>query len=64
MTRVLVVDDEPQILRALRINLQRPPATRCVTAADGAEALHDGRARARPTWSCSTSACPTSTASR
>ena len=25
MTRILVVDDEPQILRALRINLRRPP---------------------------------------
>ena len=28
MTRILVVDDEPQILRALRINLHRPPVRR------------------------------------
>ena len=27
-TRILVVDDEPQILRALRINLHRPPVRR------------------------------------
>jgi len=39
MTRVLVVDDEPQILRALRINLQARQYD-VVTAADGAEALH------------------------
>jgi two-component system, OmpR family, KDP operon response regulator KdpE len=39
MTRILVVDDEPQILRALRINLQaRSYDVR--TAADGAAALH------------------------
>ena len=39
MTRVLIVDDEPQILRALRINLQARQYD-VVTAADGAEALH------------------------
>jgi two-component system, OmpR family, KDP operon response regulator KdpE len=39
MTRVLIVDDEPQILRALRINLQARQYE-VVTAADGAEALH------------------------
>ena len=38
MTRVLVVDDEPQILRALRINLLARQY-RVVTAATGAEAL-------------------------
>ncbi len=38
MTRVLVVDDEPQILRALRINL-RVRQYDVVTAATGAEAL-------------------------
>jgi two-component system, OmpR family, KDP operon response regulator KdpE len=39
MTRVLIVDDEPQILRALRINLHARHYD-VVTAADGAEALH------------------------
>jgi two-component system KDP operon response regulator KdpE len=39
MTRVLIVDDEPQILRALRINLQARHYD-VITAADGAEALH------------------------
>ena len=38
MTRVLVVDDEPQILRALRINL-RARQYDVVTAATGADAL-------------------------
>jgi two-component system KDP operon response regulator KdpE len=39
MTRILIVDDEPQILRALRINLQAR-RYEVDTAADGAEALH------------------------
>jgi len=39
MTRVLVVDDEPQIVRALRINL-RARRYDVETAADGATALH------------------------
>ena len=39
MTRVLIVDDEPQILRALRINLQARQYE-VHTAGDGAEALH------------------------
>ena len=38
MTRVLVVDDEPQILRALRINL-RVRQYEVTTAANGAQAL-------------------------
>ena len=38
MTRVLVVDDEPQILRALRINL-RVRGYEVDTAATGAQAL-------------------------
>ena len=63
MTRVLVVDDEPQILRALRINLLarqyrcfdgRPPApTPCAPPST-----------TTPISSCSTSGCPTWTASR
>jgi two-component system KDP operon response regulator KdpE len=39
MTRILIVDDEPQILRALRINLHAR-GYEVITAADGAEALH------------------------
>ena len=39
MTRILIVDDEPQILRALRINLQARGFD-VIAAADGAEALH------------------------
>jgi two-component system KDP operon response regulator KdpE len=38
-TRVLVVDDEPQILRALRINL-RARSYDVITATSGREALH------------------------
>ena len=63
VTRVLVVDDEPGLRRALAINL-RARGYEVDVAADG-----DGRARrrgapARPTSSCSTSACPTWTAPR
>src|SRR5262249_14297158 len=39
MTRVLIVDDEPQILRALRINLTARQYD-VITAADGSQALH------------------------
>ena len=42
MTRILVVDDEPQILRALRINLHARRYD-VVTAADGATAPVDVR---------------------
>jgi two-component system, OmpR family, KDP operon response regulator KdpE len=43
MTRVLVVDDEPQILRALRINL-RARQYDVNTAANGAQALQEAAA--------------------
>ena len=39
MTRVLVVDDDPQILRALKINLAARGYT-VLTASDGTRALH------------------------
>jgi two-component system KDP operon response regulator KdpE len=42
MSRILVVDDEPQILRALRINLGAREHT-VITAASGAEALKAAR---------------------
>jgi two-component system, OmpR family, KDP operon response regulator KdpE len=43
MTRVLVVDDEPQILRALRINL-RARQYEVATAASGTQALEEAAA--------------------
>src|SRR5579862_8264496 len=43
MTRVLVVDDEPQILRALRINL-RARQYDVATAASGTQALDEAAA--------------------
>jgi two-component system KDP operon response regulator KdpE len=43
MTRVLVVDDEPQITRALAINLRARGYEVC-TAGDGTEALHEAAA--------------------
>ncbi len=43
MTRVLVIDDEPQILRALRINL-RARQYDVATAASGAQALDEAAA--------------------
>src|SRR6202012_2579962 len=43
MTRVLVVDDEPQILRALRINL-RARDYEVPTAANGTQALDEAAA--------------------
>ncbi|GIH20508.1 response regulator [Rugosimonospora africana] len=42
MTRILIVDDEPQILRALRINLTARQYD-VLTAADGTAALHAAR---------------------
>ncbi len=62
MTRVLVVDDEPQILRALAINL-RARGYDVRTAGSGREALEVAAAHP-PSWSSSTSACPTSRAPR
>ena len=58
---VLVVDDEPQIVRALA-----SPCRRTDTRSRGRQ-RRDGPRRSpptRPTWSCSTSACRGSTASR
>jgi two-component system, OmpR family, KDP operon response regulator KdpE len=43
-TRILIVDDEPQILRALRINLQARQYD-VVTATDGTGALREAKAR-------------------
>ena len=56
MTRVLVVDDEPQILRALRINL-RVRDYEVHVAATGTEAL-EVAGRYPPDLVSSTSVCP------
>jgi two-component system, OmpR family, KDP operon response regulator KdpE len=42
VSRILIVDDEPQILRALRINLTARQYD-VVTAADGTQALHHAK---------------------
>ena len=62
MTRVLVVDDEPALARALAINL-RAHGYEVVTAADGAAALPPPPSAPR-TSSSSTSGCRTWTAPR
>jgi len=62
MTRILVVDDEPQIVRALSINL-RARGYDVVTAADG-KAARPPPPTTRPISFCSTSACPIWTAWR
>ena len=59
-----MVDDEPQILRALRINLRARDYDVEVGARPGPEALRLARRRTRPTSSSSTSGSPTSTGSR
>ena len=61
VTRVLVVEDEPGLRRALGINLRAHAATRSTSPGDGPPALVAPRA-SRRTSSCSTSACPTWTA--
>ena len=63
MTRILVVDDEPQILRALADQPARPRLRRRHRRRRRRGAARGRRPAAR-TSSCSTSACPTSTASR
>ena len=61
VSRVLVVDDDRQLLRALRITL-RAAGHEVVTAADGRTALCTRPPPSTRTSSSSTSGCPTSTA--
>ena len=49
MTRVLVVDDEPQLLRALSINL-RARQLRGAHRRDRRRGAPASRPRTRPTW--------------
>ena len=62
MTRVLVVDDEPQILRALGINLRRAATTS--TSRPTVSRRSISRRVTTPMSSSSTSGFPGSTASR
>ena len=63
MTLVLVVDDEPQIRRALRTSLEAH-GYEVATVGTGEEGVRRRRRAGDPTWCCSTSGCPTSTAPR
>ena len=60
--KVLVVDDEPQIRRALRTSLEAH-GYEVTTVGTGEEGVL-GVAESRPTWCCSISVFPTSTAPR
>ena len=60
---ILVVDDNPPTRYSTSPRPARRRASRCSRPATGHEALRAGRTRPA-TWSCSTSTCPTSTASR
>ena len=62
MTHVLVVDDEPRLLRALGDQPARPRLRRRHSPTTAPPRSTPPPA-SRPTWSCSTSACPTWTAS-
>ena len=62
MAKVLVVDDDPSLLRALRLGLAAR-GHEVITAVNGEQGMSQA-ALHPPTSSCSTSACPTSTASR
>ena len=60
LARILLIDDDPSLLRALRDRAQRPGLRRGRgphRRGGGDPGLLDRR----PTWSCSTSGCPTST---
>ena len=61
--RVLVVDDDPTLRRTLAIGL-RAEGHDVLAAGDGRTAVQAAAGRTSPTWWCSTSACPTSPASR
>ena len=53
MATVLIVDDDPKIRDLLRLYVERE-GHRAAFAADGPEALADGRADPDPTSCCST----------
>ncbi len=53
MKRILVIEDEPQMLLGLRDNLELE-GYEVQTAADGEQGLAQARPLQRPTWSSST----------
>ena len=59
-SRILVVDDEPAILRFLRAGLSQP-GLRGDRGGDGPGGAGRGAAAGAPIWWCSISACRTST---
>ena len=61
--RILIVEDEPALLRALRINL-RARGYDVATASTGRDGARPRRRGSRRTPSSSTSGCPTWTAPR
>ncbi len=61
--KVLVVDDEPQIRRALRTSLEAH-GYEVTAVGTGEEGVLGGRRAGVPTSCCSTWGCPTSTAPR
>ena len=63
--RILVVDDEPDVVESVRLGFTLQwREIDVLGAVDGEAALDSVEQRATRTSSCSTSACPTSTASR
>ena len=63
MRTVLVVDDEPRIVQLARDYLEHAGFA-VLTAARRPGRAGDGPPAPSRTWSCSTSGCPASTASR
>ena len=63
MANILVVDDELGI-RALLSEILNDEGHTVELAENAAQARARARAHRAPTWSCSTSGCPTPTASR
>ena len=63
MAQILVVDDEVGI-RELLSEILADEGHQVMLAESAGDARAPARARRAPTWCCSTSGCPTPTASR
>ena len=64
MTRIAVVDPQPAVRAGLAMLLRTEPGLVPVGAANGLQDGIDLVERLRPTWCCSSTICPTATASR